>query len=233
MHLAGGQRPPLERLDLGRDLRGRDVLGLDHDLAPAADRPGTPRRSGCRVWTIGSPFGSPWRPGTDVCMLNAGIASATSSAAGEHRGDDRVLQHAVDDRAPDPRLGAALTALRDERNAALHDAVAELRQQRREHGQRAEHGDRDDEDRAGRHRGERLVAGEVHPGHRHDHGEAGDQHRAARGRGGGLERRLLVTAGAPAPRARGACRTASSRRRPPCRSAARPRRRPGRRPRSG
>ena len=71
-------------------------------------------------------------------------------------------------------------------------------------------------------RRERRVAGEEHAGHRDHHREAGDQHGAARGRRGGLERPRLAMRRRAAPRARGAGRTASSRRRRPGRSAARP-----------
>ena len=89
----------------------------------------------------------------------------------------------------------AAQALAEERDAALVDAVAELREHGGEHRQRADHRDADDEDRAGRHRGEAVVAGEVHAGHGGHHGEAGDQHGAARRRGGGGQRGLGITAG--------------------------------------
>ena len=67
-----------------------------------------------------------------------------------------------------------------------------------------------------------AVAGEQHARHRGDDRQAGDQHGAARrGRGDG-QRVLRAARPRAAPRAHGAGRTASSRRRRPCRRAGRP-----------
>jgi hypothetical protein len=84
-----------------------------------------------------------------------------------------------------------------ERQPASLDPVAELGQQRRQHGQRAEHGDCDDQHRAQAEGCEAGVAGEEHPGHRDHHAESGDQHRSAGRRGGRLQRGLRAAAGGP------------------------------------
>ena len=56
----------------------------------------------------------------------------------------------ADDRRPDARLAVARRPLREERDAAAVDAIAELGEHGRQHGQRAEQRDRDDEHRARR-----------------------------------------------------------------------------------
>jgi hypothetical protein len=81
-----------------------------------------------------------------------------------------------------------------ERHAALLDAVAEHRQQRRDDGHRADHRDRHDRDRADAERRERRVAGQEHAGHGDHHGQAGDQHGAAGGRGGDVDRVAVTDA---------------------------------------
>ena len=106
---------------------------------------------------------------------------------GDGRREERPAEDAVDDRAPDPALAVVAAEPADERDAQPVDLVAEPREQRREHGQRAEHGGRDDEDRGEAERLEGRVAGQEHAGHRGDHGQPGDQHGAAGGGGGGLE----------------------------------------------
>ena len=131
-------------------------------------------------------------PRVAVCIENAGIASATSSAAGEaRRSSSGRRSDAVDD-APqtrDRRDRCAPHAPADERDAAAVDAVAEQ-------GQRGRDGTviepsiatattsiepmpNDENVR---------VAREEHARHRGDHGEARDEHRAAGGGGGDLER---------------------------------------------
>ena len=62
----------------------------------------------------------------------------------------------------------------------VHPA-AELDQQRGQHRDRAEHGDRHDDDRAGGEGVEGRVADDVQAGHRGDDGAAGDEDRVARG----------------------------------------------------
>ena len=77
------------------------------------------------------------------------------------------------------------------------DAVAELREQRGENGQRADHRERDDDHRRVPEGGEGGVAGQEQAGHRHHHRQAGDEHRAAGGGSGGLERGALAPPGGP------------------------------------
>ena len=77
------------------------------------------------------------------------------------------------------------------------DLVAEPREQRGQHGQRAEHRQRNDDDRRHGERCERRVRGQEHPGHRDHHGHARDQHRAARRRRGCLQCRPLAASGSP------------------------------------
>jgi hypothetical protein len=106
-----------------------------------------------------------------------------------------ATQHAVDDPRPQADARGALLQAADERHAALVDAGAELRHHRREHRQRADHRDGDDEDRPGRERGERRRAGQVHAGHGDHDGQARHEDGVPRRRGGGLQRGVRVLAG--------------------------------------
>ena len=91
---------------------------------------------------IGRSRGRPCDAVLAVCMPSAGSASAIRMPAASDGRDHRAPQDAVEDRAPDARLAVvAMAAPRDERHAALLDLVAELGQQRGEHGERAEDGD--------------------------------------------------------------------------------------------
>ena len=154
-----------------------------------------------------------------MCRLNAGIARATSSAAAAPPQSDRAAQHAR--RRPRPRSATRRRAgaqAREERDPAAVDAVAELRQHGRQHGQRADERDRDHQHGAHAERREDLRAHEEHARHRGHHHRS--RRSAPRGptsrRRPGAHRR--ASARARAPRARGAGRTASSRRRRPGRS---------------
>jgi hypothetical protein len=96
--------------------------------------------------------------------------------------------------------GRAIAGVRiffQERDLALFDAIAELRQQRGQNRQRAEHRDADDHHRRDPEAEVALVAGEHQPGHRDHHGEAGDEHRSARGGRRGLDRGACALAGRP------------------------------------
>src|SRR4029453_5428150 len=102
---------------------------------------------------ISSFCGMPATPGLIVFMFSAGKASAsitppasTSDTTGRATTRSRTQPRT---RAP-PGLGG-LAALTDDRNAAFLDLVAELGDHRGEDGHGAEHGDRDDDDRADRH----------------------------------------------------------------------------------
>ena len=210
--------------------RRRHVVGLDHDHLHAALA-----REGGLDAVVGLHHLQVARVvlGTAqvVCIPSAGTASATSTPAetSAETSGRRSTRSSTRDQRPslaDPALEAA-----DERHAALVDPVAELRQQGRQHGQRADHRDGDDHDRAGRERGEIRDPAQVHPGHRDHHGEAGDEHRAARGRRGGLDGGVVAPVRRRAPRAPASGRTGCSPRPRPCRRAGRrasPTRRPAR-----
>ena len=115
-------------------------------------------------------------------------------ARGDGR-DDRAPEDAAEDRAPEAALAVLAPEPVHERDAALLDLVAELAEQCGQHGERADHRDRDDHHRSDREGHERLVAGEEHAGHRDHHRDAGDEDGAA-GRGcGGLERCVLASSG--------------------------------------
>ena len=80
-----------------------------------------------------------------------------------------------------------------ERNPTLLDPVAELREDSRKHGERADHRNTDDHHRADRERHERLVAREEHPRHGDHHGQAGDEHCTTRGGSCSFDRRALTS----------------------------------------
>ena len=87
-----------------------------------------------------------------------------------------------------PARAARTSPRREHGEDAAIDPVAELAEQGRQHGQRADHRHEDDDHRAERERRVDLRAGEQQAGHRDQHREAGDQHRLARGGGGTLQR---------------------------------------------
>ena len=159
--------------------------------------PGKARWIDSYVLTIGSDFGRSVKLGSCVCSVSAGSASASSAPPESTAESDRPAQDAVEHEAPDARLAGPLRR-REERDPSLVDAVAELREQRRQDRERADQRDRDHQHRADGDRREDGVAGEEHPGHRDQHGQAGDEDRVAR-RAGSLQQRL---AAATAPRAR-------------------------------
>ncbi len=117
--------------------------------------------------------------------------------AGENGREQWLAQDAIDDRAPDPALAVVAAEPADERHAAPVDAVAEPRQQCRQHGQRPDHRDRDHCDRGDGERLEDGVARQEHARHGRHHGQAGDEHGAAGRRGCGLERGTFAASGGP------------------------------------
>ena len=157
--------------------------------------------------------------GSFVCIESAGAAAASSRPPASDDREHRAAQHAVEHEAPEARLAGRLLAAAEVRHAAPIDTVAELREHRGQHRQRADH--RAEGRRASSRSPSpvkiRLPAMNM-PGHRDQHGRARDQHGLTGGRGGAEQRRTAAPARAPAPRARGGGRRASSRRRPPCRS---------------
>ena len=108
-----------------------------------------------------------------------------------------MAKRGCQDRRPDAVLAAVAAQPAQQRDAALLDAVAELGEQRRQHGQRAEHCDADDQHRRDPEAEVGVVAGEEEPGHGDHHRHARDQHGAAGGCGGGFERRARPLAGGP------------------------------------
>ncbi len=117
-------------------------------------------------------------PTSVVCRRRTGTASTTSAAADSSAATSgkRITgaQHGV----PDPR-GRARTP-----DPALVDPVAELAQQRREHGQRSDDRHRHDEHRPQADGVEHLGARQQHSGHRDQDGQARGQDGATRrGRG--------------------------------------------------
>jgi hypothetical protein len=79
-----------------------------------------------------------------------------------HGREQRSPQDRADHACPDAAaaLAAPLQPAAKERDAALVDAVAELGQQRGQDGERADHGDQDDQHGAHRDRGQDAVAGQ-------------------------------------------------------------------------
>ena len=107
-----------------------------------------------------------------------------------------TAQDTVDDRAPDSSLSVTTTETVDERNPEPIHVVAELGEQRGEHGQRSDHRNGDDEHRRDAKGGE-VLPGEQHARHRDDHGDSGDEHGTARGRCSRFERGFGAAPGGP------------------------------------
>ena len=135
-------------------------------------------------------------PVVAVLSVNAGTGEGDEHGAGGDGRDDRAPEDAVEDCAPEAALAVLAAEPVHERDAALLDPVAELAESSAgQHGQRAEHRDRDDHHRPDREGHERLVAGEEHAGHRDQDGDAGDEDGAAGGGCGGLEGSALAPSG--------------------------------------
>ena len=91
-------------------------------------------------------------PVVAVFRENAGIGQRDEHCAGGDGRDDRAPQHAVEDGVPDAALAVLAAEPVQERDPALLDPVAELAEQRGQHGQRADHRDGDDHHRPDRRR---------------------------------------------------------------------------------
>ena len=178
---------------------GESMFGLDRDDRAA-------RRSPFEnafwifliVPTVGALFGSASSPLCAVWRCSTGSAIDEQHAAGRWPRRSPGWRSTGVRIAFQNRFSPSVAAEPvQERDLALLDLVAEPRQQRRQHRERAEHRDADDHHRGDAEAEVGLVAGEHHPGHRDHHRDAGDQHRAARGRGGGLERGARASAGRP------------------------------------
>ena len=129
--------------DVGRQRRARErllhaVVGLHH-----VERLGERVRTGCR------------HP-----QLEGRGGECQQQSARDHGGEQRPAQDAVDDRSPDAAFAVVAAQAADERNVQPVDAVAELREQRGENGQRADHRERDDDHRRIPEGGEGGVAGQ-------------------------------------------------------------------------
>ena len=140
-------------------------------------------------------------PGSAVWSISAGAAMSEEQPAGERGRKRRPAQDAVDDRAPDATLVVVATKTVDERHAQPLDVVAQLGEDRRQHRQRADHGD-GDHDHRGHSEGRESVPGEEHARHGDDDRRAGDEHRASGCRGGYLERLLGLRPAARSSRSR-------------------------------
>ena len=186
-HLAGRERLALELRDAGLHLRRANVGGLDDDHGRAVL---------AREGLLDVVVDREHREGLAGDVVQAGLLGVHAEGGQcEHdedcdagdESDDGAAHDVAEDEAPD--AGVALFALEpaQQRQTALVDAVAELRQHRRQHRQRAEHGDTDDEDRADRHRAALGLAEEEDAGERCHHGQARDQDGVTAGRGGSLE----------------------------------------------
>ena len=192
------------------DLRTRDVVGLDDDHG----RQRAARELGLDP-VVRLHDRQVLRQAVRARLLGVHVQrrdrQRDQQAGGRDRRDQRAAQDAIEDRVPDPRLAVGATQSVQERDAPLLNPVAELRQHRRQHRERAEHGHGDDHDRADRERHEGRAAGQEHAGHRDRHGQPRDEHGPAGGRGGDLQGALVRVARRAVQRAGGAGRTASSR----------------------
>ena len=81
--------------------------------------------------------------GVGRVQLDGGHRQGDEHAGGESGRQSGAAEHAVDDRSPDPTLAVVAPQPVHERHAKPVDVVAELREQRRQDRQRAEHRDRD------------------------------------------------------------------------------------------
>ena len=160
------------------------------------------------------------RPCSARCSPSVGAASAsrtpvarTAETAGRRRTRSRIHVQARD--------GVPIGAPVHERDAPALDPVAEPREQRRQHRERADGREHDHDDQAGRVRAVPDAVEQEHAGDGRDDGRRGDDHRVAGGPRRGLDRRVGARDRRRAPRARGACRRGCSRRRRRARSAAR------------
>ena len=130
-----------------------------------------------------------------VFSENAGIVRATRTApaaTAERTGRRRTRVRM----APQKRLSPSLLRSRCRNGIRPFSTLSpSLPSSAGQHGQRADHRDRDDHHRPDREGHERLVAGEEHAGHRDQHGDAGDEDGAAGGGCGGLEGGVLAASG--------------------------------------
>jgi hypothetical protein len=87
-----------------------------------------------------------------------------------------VAEDAVDDRSPEAPPAVVAPEAVHQRHTHAVDVIAELREQRREHGQRTEQGNRDHRHRRDAERGEVGAERQQHAGHCDQHGDPGDEH---------------------------------------------------------
>ena len=105
----------------------------------------------------------------------------------DDQGSDRTTYDGGQDAAAQPAPADAPVHAPQQRHPGPVDPAAELGEQRRQHGDRADHGHADHDDGAGGERVERRTADDEEPGHRGDHGATGHHDRVARGGGGDLD----------------------------------------------
>ena len=195
MHQAGEKSAPLELPDRLLRLGGVQVrrlhddvrrdLGAGERLLQAVVR----LHDGDRLWV---------RVGPGLCRMEGQRRRREcqkQSARQDHR-EQGTAQDTVHDRAPDSSLSVTTTETVDEWNPETIHVVAELGEQRGEHGQRSDHRNGDDEHRRDAKGGE-VLPGEQHPRHRDHHGDSRDEHRTARGRCSRFERGFGAAPGGP------------------------------------
>ena len=177
-----------ERAQAARDGRR---LARPEPARRRADRcacPGTRSSAGPRSASRRSTRAATSALSDESFMPSAGAATAPRTSTDDRQRSRRLVQRRPQQRRPQPRLAVLRGEPPQHRDARAVDAPAELDQQRGQHGERTQHRHRDDDDRAGRERGEGGVVGEVEPEHRHHHREARHEHRVPGGLGRDLDR---------------------------------------------
>ena len=198
VHLAGGERLALEAGDRLVRLRvartGRRSLMTTVAWLFSNGNAFSIRLNVCMT---GMSCGRSDVPIRVVFISTAGSASATRKAVattadttGRRSTRSMIAVHMRE--SPAPRLRRREAAARPfSTRSPSHDDHG------RQHGQGADHRDRDDHHRAEPEADESLVAREEHAGHRDHHRQARDQHGTAGGRRGPLECGLRVVPGGP------------------------------------
>ena len=196
-HLAGSQGTALERRDAGLHTVRRDVASLDDDHGRALL---------VRERLLDVVVDLEHREGLAGDVVRSGLLGVHAQGGQrEHHedadagdeGHQRAAHDVAEDEAPHARVALLALEAAQQRQTALVDAIAELREHCGQHRQRAQHGDADDEDGPDRHRAALGLAEEEDAGQRGHHGEARDQHGVTAGGGGSLERRQLACSPRP------------------------------------
>ena len=182
---------------------------------------------GSRAASAAKPCFDSKRSGSAVTPLVPIVHPEDRRREGEQHGDrqsqaePRPPQHAPHDRAPEAPFGVGCLerAPADERDPQRVDAVAEQPQQRRQQGQRGDHRDDADEDRADGEAAHDRAGHDQHPEHRDHEGRAAEDDGAVRRRRRTPRSRRAAPGRGRAPRGSARRRRARSRSRAraPCR----------------